>query len=76
MAIELLIREKDGKKTPTRTFSKKQENQVAKQTGGRTTVNSGATTFGGKSDVNIANLISIECKTKMTSSESISIKKE
>ena len=32
--------------------------------------------FGGKSDVAIPNLFSIECKTKTTHSESISIKRE
>ena len=77
MAIGHKERIKEGQKpTPTRGRSKAQEDQVAKATGGRRTPNSGATTFGGKSDVNIANLISVECKTKMTSSESISIKKE
>lgn len=77
MAIGHKERIKEGQKpTPTRVRSKAQEDQVAKATGGRRTPNSGATTFGGKSDVNIANLISVECKTKMTSSESISIKKE
>ena len=77
MAIGHKERIKEGQKpTPTRVRSKAQEDQVAKATGGRRTPNSGATTFGGKSDVNVANLISVECKTKMTSSESISIKKE
>lgn len=77
MAIGHKERIKEGQKpTPTRVRSKAQEDQVARATGGRRTPNSGATTFGGKSDVNVANLISVECKTKMTSSESISIKKE
>ena len=77
MAIGHKERLKEGQKpTPTRVRSKAQEDQVAKATGGRRTPNSGATTFGGKSDVNIANLISVECKTKMVPSESISIKKE
>ena len=77
MAIGHRERIKEGQKpTPTRFYSKKQEDQVAEATGGRRTPNSGATTFGGKSDVNVANLISVECKTKMTPSESISIKKE
>lgn len=75
MAIDLITRESD-KKTPTRAFSKKQEDKVAKVTGGRVNPNSGATDFGGKSDVNIDNLISIECKTKTSASKSISIKKE
>ena len=77
MAIGYRERIKEGQKpTPTRVYSKKQEDQVAKATGGQRQPNSGATTFGGKSDVNIANLIRVECKTKMTASESISIKKE
>ena len=32
--------------------------------------------FGGKSDVAISNLFSLECKTKTTHAESISLKKE
>lgn len=61
---------------PTRFYSKQQEDYVAKTLEGKRTANSGATAFGGKSDVNISNLISIECKTKMTSSDSILLKKE
>lgn len=75
MAIGMKTRNKEGEKKPTRYFSKKQESVVAKSLGGLRTPNSGATMFGGKSDVNVANLISIECKTKMTPSDSISIKK-
>ena len=76
MALGLKQREKEGAKPlPTRHFSKLQEDAVAKATGGRRTPNSGATAFGGKSDVNVANLFSLECKTKTSSSESISIKK-
>lgn len=77
MAIGTRQRVKEGSKPlPTRHFSKIQEDAVAKATGGRRTPNSGATDFGGKSDVNIANLFSIECKTKTSDSESISIKKD
>lgn len=76
MAIELITREKDNQKTPTRVFSKRQEKDVAKATGGKVNPNSGATDFGGKADVNISNLISVECKTKTTKSKSVSIKKE
>lgn len=76
MAIGVLVREKEGEKTPTRTFSKIQEKAVAKKTGGKTNPNSGATDFGGKADVDVGHLISIECKTKMTPSKSFSIKKE
>ena len=76
MAIQILNREREGEKTPTRTFSKAQEKAVAKTTGGKTNPNSGATDFGGKADVDVEHLISIECKTKTSSSKSISIKKE
>ena len=61
---------------PTRYYSTKQENTVAKELGGTRTKNSGATDFGGKSDVSIESLFNIECKTKTTSCNSISIKKE
>ena len=65
----------DGKK-PTRYYSKKQETAVAEAVGGSRTLNSGATMFGGKSDVAIPNLFSIECKTKTSAAASISIKKD
>ncbi len=73
--IELLTREKDGVKTPTRTASEMQESSIAKSVGGRRTPNSGATDFGGKGDVVTSKFI-IEAKTKMTPSKSISLKKE
>lgn len=77
MIIGTAKREKEGAKPlPTRHFSARQEEAVAKATGGKRTPNSGATDFGGKSDVDIANLFNIECKTKTSNSESISIKKE
>lgn len=77
MAIGIRQRVKEGEAPkPTRFYSSKQEKTVAKAIGGRQTANSGATDFGGKSDVSIANLVSIECKTKTSKSESISIKKE
>lgn len=61
-------------KKATRYFSTKQEMKVAKQVGGKKTANSGATRFS-KGDVyNDAWLI--ECKTKTSPSQSISIKKE
>jgi len=67
----------DGKPTPTRVFSKKQEKAVAKAIGGQTTPNSGATAWV-KGDVHTSGGESflIECKTKTTHSDSISIKKE
>ena len=59
---------------PTRYYSKKQENSIAAAVGGKTTPNSGATPFA-PGDVK-TNKFLIECKTKMSSSKSISIKKE
>lgn len=75
MAIGVKERNKEGEKKPTRYYSARQEKAVAKSVGGKQTANSGATMFGGKSDVNVSNLISIECKTKTTHADSISIKK-
>ena len=77
MAAGIKIREKEGEpKKSTRYYSSRQEKQVAKKVGGRQTANSGATDFGGKSDVSISGLFNLECKTKTSPSESISIKKE
>ena len=78
MAIGVRQRFKEGSSpTPTRHFSAKQEKSVAKAIGGRQTPNSGATPWQ-KGDVLTkgANGFLIECKTKTSSSESISIKKE
>lgn len=61
-------------KTSTRYFSNKQEKSVAKTIGGKQTANSGATPFQ-KGDVVTDDWL-IECKTKTTPSESMSIKKE
>ena len=72
-----ILREKSSDKgtKPTRFYSKKQENSVAKAVGGKRTLNSGATMFGGKSDV-LTHKFAVECKTKTADSDSISIKKE
>lgn len=76
MIIGTAKRAKEGAKPlPTRYFSKKQEDAVARAIGGRRTPNSGATDFGGKSDV-LSDKFALECKTKTTHSESISIKRE
>lgn len=64
----------NGDKKPTRYYSSKQENKVAKDVGGKTTANSGATMFD-KGDLKTDQFL-IECKTKTSNSESISIKKE
>lgn len=75
MAAGVRQRIKEGENPkPTRYFSSKQEKAVAKAIGGRQTANSGATPWQ-KSDV-LAEQFAIECKTKTTASESISIKKE
>ena len=58
----------------TRYFSNKQEKHVAKSLKGRQTANSGATPFQ-KGDVELSNIL-VECKTKTSPSESMSIKKE
>ena len=63
---------KQGK--PTRYYSDMQEKAVAKEIGGKQTKNSGATLFQ-KSDV-YTGLFNLECKTKTTNSDSISIKRE
>lgn len=73
--IQIAQRNKEsGDKNPTRHYSKKQENYVAKKFEGKRQCNSGATQFH-KGDV-VLDKVLIECKTKTTSSESISIKKE
>lgn len=64
----------DGEKKPTRHYSSQQEKAVAKAVNGRTVANSGATPFS-KGDVTSSKVL-IECKTKVSPSESISIKKE
>ena len=68
------IREKTGVKKPTRSYSKKQENDIANALGGRVMPNSGATPYY-KGDVLIKDFL-LEAKTKTTDSASISIKKE
>lgn len=77
MAAGVRVREKDGDKPkPTRYYSNIQEKKVAKVVNGKQTANSGATMWQ-KGDV-IANDVSmlLECKTKTSPSQSISIKKE
>lgn len=75
MIIGVTKRQKnDDKPLPTRYFSSRQEKAVAKAVGGRQSKNSGATMFD-KSDVS-TDKFNLECKTKTTHSESISIKRE
>ena len=58
---------------PTRYYSKKQENLIAKELGGKRQPNSGAAMFA-KGDVQLDNWL-IEAKTKTSPSESMTIKK-
>ena len=78
MIIGTAKRTKEGAKPlPTRHYSKKQETAVSKAVGGKVQKNSGATPFD-KGDVIVSgkNGFLLECKTKTSASESISIKKE
>lgn len=61
-------------KKPTRYYSKKQENKVAKTLGGKPVSNSGAPMFC-CGDVKMDNFL-IECKTLTEPKQSMSIKKE
>ena len=78
MAVGIKVREKEGESKPTRYYSSKQEKAVAKAINGKTTANSGATDFSGKGDILTPGATGwlIECKTKTTNSDSISIKRE
>ena len=78
MVIGTAKRNKEGvKPLPTRHYSAKQEKSVSKAVGGKVQKNSGATDFA-KGDVITSgkNSFLLECKTKTSASESISIKKE
>jgi len=78
MIIGTAKRNKEGAKPlPTRSYSSKQEKTVAKAVNGKVQKNSGATLFD-KGDVLTSgkNSFLLECKTKTSASESISIKKE
>ena len=69
-----VTKSESGSGKPTRFYSSKQEKAVAKAIGGKQTKNSGASLFQ-KSDV-LTDLFTLECKTKTSNSESISIKRE
>ena len=78
MVIGTAKRVKEGAKPlPTRHYSSKQEKAVAKAVNGKVQKNSGATDFL-KGDIVTSgrNSFLLECKTKTSASESISIKKE
>ena len=72
--MEYRLHRDTGEKKPTRYFSKKQEDAVAKSVGGRTTPNSGATPVY-KGDITTDNFI-IECKTSTTDKKSFTLHKE
>ena len=72
--IETAKREKGGEKLPTRYYSKKQEDTIAKKFGGERVKNSGATQFS-KGDIYLDKWL-LEAKTKTSSSKSMSIQKE
>lgn len=74
MAVGLRVTKLEDKAQPTRVFSDNQEKQVAKAISGRQTANSGATDFK-KGDVYTEQFL-LECKTKVTHANSISIKKD
>ena len=59
---------------PTRYYSKRQENKVAKAIGGKRQANSGATAFQ-KGDVITDNFL-IECKTKTTDCNAFTVKED
>ena len=65
---------REGEKKPTRSFSNKQEKTVARIVNGKQTISSGSTPFS-KGDV-LTEKFTIECKTKTSHADSISIKKE
>jgi len=78
MIIGTAKRNKEGAKPlPTRHYSSTQEKTVAKAVNGKVQKNSGATDFA-KGDIITSGVNSflLECKTKTSASESISIKKE
>lgn len=68
-----ILIEKEQPTKPTRAYSLKQEKAVAESVNGSRTLNSGATPFQ-KGDVKTEQFV-LECKTKTSHSESMSIKK-
>lgn len=73
--IDTAKREKEGsQKLPTRYYSKKQEDTIAKKLGGQRIKNSGATPWQ-KGDIHLDKWL-LEAKTKTTASKSMSIQKE
>lgn len=73
MKVGIRERKTDDKK-PTRFYSDKQEKTVATNLAGHQTISSGSTPFS-KGDVLLEDFL-IECKTKTSHSQSITVKKE
>lgn len=72
----LIEKSSENENKPTRYFSKKQEDKVAEAVKGSRNINSGATMFI-KGDVQTSDdSFLIECKTKTSHADSISIKKD
>ena len=67
-------RHKEGEKKPTRAFSDAQEKSVVKALNGKQTISSGSTPFS-KGDVLLEDFL-LECKTKTSHADSMSIKKD
>ncbi len=72
--IDTAKREKGSEKLPTRYYSKKQEDTIAKKFGGERVKNSGATAWQ-KGDIYLDKWL-LEAKTKTSPSKSMSIQKE
>ena len=72
--IDTAKREKGNEKLPTRYYSKRQEDAIAKKLGGHRVKNSGATAWQ-KGDVHLDKWL-LEAKTKTAPSKSMSIQKE
>lgn len=72
--LKVAERHGDGDAKPTRYYSTKQEDGIAKKFDGKRQKNSGATMFD-KGDVTLDSVL-IEAKTKVSPSSSISVKKE
>lgn len=66
---------KNRNKDSTRYYSNLHEESVSKALGGYRVSNSGAGHFN-KGDVNIEDLVLVECKTSMSEKDSFSVKKE
>ena len=73
--LKTVQREKEGQKEPTRYYSKRQENSIAKKFEGERVKNSGATLWS-KGDINLDSGWLIEAKTHTTTRKSMTIQKE